>query len=344
MKKLWIAFALVLFASFFVLGWIGTRIHEEMPPLVNKVVTTEGTVVIDAGEISAGQNVWQIARRHGSRLDLGTRQLRRSRLDGGLAASRSRLHPRPLGQERLRHRVRETRQREAVATERALGNAHADQHLRPGHADGHGRPRSCRCLRVEPRSLLRRVRQRQDRLCHSCRCRDRQGSSASACGVFLLDLVGRIDQSPERSHQLHEQLAVRAVGRQSPHGRSGRLDRREHHHAAGRNLGDGVVVCLSPRGRRRTSCAGNRSARHLGGDSFATGDRQILLGRLGSDSRADAPGRHRGALRRRRGRLLRIPAFEVVALQRGPNVAHSDWACSGSPPLGWQPGCSSARW
>jgi len=59
MKRLWIAFALVLFASFLVLGWIGTRIHDEMPPLVNKVVTTEGTVVIDAGEISAGQNVWQ---------------------------------------------------------------------------------------------------------------------------------------------------------------------------------------------------------------------------------------------------------------------------------------------
>jgi len=59
MSRLWIAFALVLFASFLVLGWIGTRIHDEMPPLVNRVVTTEGTVVIDAGEVSEGQNVWQ---------------------------------------------------------------------------------------------------------------------------------------------------------------------------------------------------------------------------------------------------------------------------------------------
>ncbi len=59
MKRLWIAFALVLFASFLVLGWIGTRIHDEMPPLVDRVVTTEGTVLIDSGEISAGQNVWQ---------------------------------------------------------------------------------------------------------------------------------------------------------------------------------------------------------------------------------------------------------------------------------------------
>jgi len=59
MKKLWIAFALVLVASFTVLGWIGTRIHEEAPPLLNKVMTTEGKVVIAAGEIQAGQNVWQ---------------------------------------------------------------------------------------------------------------------------------------------------------------------------------------------------------------------------------------------------------------------------------------------
>jgi nitric oxide reductase large subunit len=59
MKKLWIGFTIVLFVSFAVLGWIGTRIYEEAPPLVNKVVTTEGTVVIDEGEIQAGQNVWQ---------------------------------------------------------------------------------------------------------------------------------------------------------------------------------------------------------------------------------------------------------------------------------------------
>ena len=59
MKRLWIVFALVLLVSFAVLGWIGTRIYQEAPPLVNKVVTTEGKVVIDAGEIQAGQNVWQ---------------------------------------------------------------------------------------------------------------------------------------------------------------------------------------------------------------------------------------------------------------------------------------------
>jgi len=59
MKRLWIAFAFVMVLSFLVLGWIGTRIYQEMPPLPSKVVTTDGKVVIDEGEIQAGQNVWQ---------------------------------------------------------------------------------------------------------------------------------------------------------------------------------------------------------------------------------------------------------------------------------------------
>ncbi len=59
MKKLWIAFALVLLVSFAVLGWIGTRIFQEAPPIVSKVVTPMGQVVIAPGEIEAGQNVWQ---------------------------------------------------------------------------------------------------------------------------------------------------------------------------------------------------------------------------------------------------------------------------------------------
>ena len=59
MRRLWIAFALVMILSFIVLGWIGTRIYQEMPPLPDRVVTTTGDVVIDTGEIQAGQNVWQ---------------------------------------------------------------------------------------------------------------------------------------------------------------------------------------------------------------------------------------------------------------------------------------------
>lgn len=59
MKRLWIGFGLVLVISFLVLGWIGTRIYQEMPPIPEKIVTSDGETLIDTGEISAGQNVWQ---------------------------------------------------------------------------------------------------------------------------------------------------------------------------------------------------------------------------------------------------------------------------------------------
>jgi nitric oxide reductase subunit B len=59
MRRLWIAFSLVMILSFAVLSWIGTRIYQEMPPLPDRVVTTTGEIVFDEGEISTGQNVWQ---------------------------------------------------------------------------------------------------------------------------------------------------------------------------------------------------------------------------------------------------------------------------------------------
>ena len=59
MKWLWAGFGLVIVLSFAVLCWIGTRIYQEMPPIADTVITTDGQTVIDEGEIVAGQNVWQ---------------------------------------------------------------------------------------------------------------------------------------------------------------------------------------------------------------------------------------------------------------------------------------------
>ena len=59
MKWLWLSFGLVMVVSFAVLGWVGVRINSEMPPIASRVVTLDGAVVIDEGEIGAGQNVWQ---------------------------------------------------------------------------------------------------------------------------------------------------------------------------------------------------------------------------------------------------------------------------------------------
>jgi nitric oxide reductase subunit B len=59
MKKLWIAFIAILVFSFSVLGWIGTRIYQQMPPIPDHVATSAGQVVIASGDIGRGQNVWQ---------------------------------------------------------------------------------------------------------------------------------------------------------------------------------------------------------------------------------------------------------------------------------------------
>jgi nitric oxide reductase subunit B len=61
MKKYWIAFVCVVLFSFGVLGFTGVRIYQTAPPIPERVVTTAGREVIGAGEIAAGQNVWQAA-------------------------------------------------------------------------------------------------------------------------------------------------------------------------------------------------------------------------------------------------------------------------------------------
>lgn len=60
MKRLWLAFAAVMIGSFAVLGWVGTRIYQQAPPIPVKVVTTDGKTVIADGDIGRGQNVWQM--------------------------------------------------------------------------------------------------------------------------------------------------------------------------------------------------------------------------------------------------------------------------------------------
>jgi nitric oxide reductase subunit B len=58
-SRLWKGFAAVVVLSFAVLGWTGVRIYQMAPPVPERVVTTNGQTVIAAGDIQAGQNVWQ---------------------------------------------------------------------------------------------------------------------------------------------------------------------------------------------------------------------------------------------------------------------------------------------
>ena len=59
MKRLWMIFIAIFVFSFAVLGWVGTEIFRQAPPIPREVVTTEGTALIKEGEVSDGQNVWQ---------------------------------------------------------------------------------------------------------------------------------------------------------------------------------------------------------------------------------------------------------------------------------------------
>jgi len=58
-RTLWIGFILVILFSFAILGYFGTEIYREAPPIPEKVVTDAGETVITAQQIRDGQNVWQ---------------------------------------------------------------------------------------------------------------------------------------------------------------------------------------------------------------------------------------------------------------------------------------------
>ncbi|HEX2918363.1 MAG TPA: nitric-oxide reductase large subunit, partial [Edaphobacter sp.] len=58
-KKLWIALAIVLIASFAVLGGVGYKGIKTGPPIPAQVVTTDGQVLFSGDYIRDGQNVWQ---------------------------------------------------------------------------------------------------------------------------------------------------------------------------------------------------------------------------------------------------------------------------------------------
>jgi nitric oxide reductase subunit B len=56
---LWIGLFLVTVGSFAILGYYGVEIYRQAPPIPERVVTPEGTVVFTGQQIKDGQNVWQ---------------------------------------------------------------------------------------------------------------------------------------------------------------------------------------------------------------------------------------------------------------------------------------------
>ncbi|RIK71872.1 MAG: nitric oxide reductase large subunit [Planctomycetota bacterium] len=58
-RRLWLAFFLVIVASFAVLGYYGGEIYRQAPPIPSKVATADGQALFDGQAIKDGQNVWQ---------------------------------------------------------------------------------------------------------------------------------------------------------------------------------------------------------------------------------------------------------------------------------------------
>lgn len=58
-KKLWLIFTAILIVCFSVLGYYGREIYREKPPIPEKVIAQDGTVLFTSQEIKDGQNVWQ---------------------------------------------------------------------------------------------------------------------------------------------------------------------------------------------------------------------------------------------------------------------------------------------
>lgn len=58
-KRLWIGLAVVLVISFSILGFYGHEIYVKKPPIPEKVITPDGSVLFTFQNIQNGQNVWQ---------------------------------------------------------------------------------------------------------------------------------------------------------------------------------------------------------------------------------------------------------------------------------------------
>jgi len=58
-KKLWLGFLAVMTISFSVLLYYGYEIYRQAPPIPDKVVTADGSVLFTGQDIKDGQNVWQ---------------------------------------------------------------------------------------------------------------------------------------------------------------------------------------------------------------------------------------------------------------------------------------------
>jgi nitric oxide reductase subunit B len=57
-RKLWTWLAVICVLSFAVLGWVGAEIYLTAPPIPKQVVSADGDVLFDEGQVDRGQQAW----------------------------------------------------------------------------------------------------------------------------------------------------------------------------------------------------------------------------------------------------------------------------------------------
>ena len=144
-RTLWISLAALLVASFAVLLAMGGEIYRKAPPLPDRVVAEDGSLIYDGAEIQRGRQVWQ---------SIGGMQLGSIWGHGGYVApdwSADWLHREAMAvldlwaqREDAGGNVRRSARRAARGTARPARDADAREYLRCRDAHDHARRRSRR--------------------------------------------------------------------------------------------------------------------------------------------------------------------------------------------------------
>ncbi|MFB3855419.1 MAG: cbb3-type cytochrome c oxidase subunit I, partial [Vicinamibacterales bacterium] len=58
-RRLWFLLGACVFTAFFILGFFGREVYRQAPPIPDRFVTPDGTIVATSGDILTGQQVWQ---------------------------------------------------------------------------------------------------------------------------------------------------------------------------------------------------------------------------------------------------------------------------------------------
>ncbi len=341
MRKLWFAFTAVVVLSFAVLGWTGFRIYQEAPPVPTRVVTADGRQVIGPDEIYGGQNVWQSIGGMEVGSDLGPWQLRGAGLDGGLASSRGHVHSRPL--ERFGRRV-------CGVADGATGalQSRLQQLMRTNTYDA-----SSGTLTVDPvraAAFDANVAHYSDVF---TRGRDEYAIPPGAL----------TDTDNLRKLSAFFFWTAWAASTNRPNDTITYTSNWPHEPLVGNRptadtivwTGVSIIVLLAGIGVMASYYASirehglpaeapaNDPVLGVGGHTVAACRRQVLLGRLGVDPRADSAGYRRRPLRRRRECVLWDSDRAVPARTRSRARGTSSSASSGSRRPGWPPVSSSVR-